>query len=81
MPLVISDEILQQSQLNPNDFMTEIAIWLYSQQKLSLGKCANMANMPKVAFQNLLASRQIPVNYDYDEFLKDKENLTKYWQA
>ena len=81
MPLLISDEILQQSQLNPTDFMTEIALWLYSQQKLSLGKCAKMANMPKVAFQNLLASRQIPVNYGFEEFLEDKENLAKYWQA
>lgn len=81
MPLLISDEILQQSQLNSDDFMTEIALWLYSQQKLPAGKCAKMVNLSKVAFQNLLASRKIPVNYGFEEFLEDKENLAKHWQV
>lgn len=53
----------------------EIAVMLFQQEKLTLAQASRFANMHRVAFQHLLASRHIPVHYDVEDFEQDIKNL------
>ena len=77
MSVVISDEILQATHLTEVEFLQEIAVSLYQKQKLSLGKASKLARMGRIQFQKLLASRQIPINYDVEDFDADLTTLRK----
>lgn len=71
MGIVISEEILQATRMTEAEFLQEIAILLYKKGKLSMGKACKLARMERIPFQHLLASRNIPINYDIVEFEHD----------
>ena len=75
MSIVISDEILYATHMTESEFLQEVAILLYEKNKLSLGKASKLARMDKIQFQLLLASRQIPINYDIEDFEADLQTL------
>lgn len=77
MSIVIPDEILHASHMTEAEFLQEIAVLLYQKQKLSLGKASKLAQMGRLQFQLLLASRQIPINYDIEDFEADLETQRK----
>lgn len=77
MSIVISDEILQATHLTEAEFLQEVALLLYQKQKLSLGKASELASMNKWQFQLLLASHQIPINYEIEDFEHDLETQRK----
>lgn len=53
----------------------EIAIMLFQKDKLTLGQASQLAQINKIAFQHLLASRQIPVYYDIEDLEQDIKHL------
>ncbi len=68
----IFGEILHSTRMTPEDLRRELAIHLFQQGKLSLGKAREVAGMTVWAFQQLLGSREIAVHYgqgDYEEDL------------
>ncbi len=76
MSIVISDEILQASQLTPSEFRQEIALHLFQTGRLTLGYASNLAEMPVNAFRQLLKQRHIPLYvYDVEDFELDLKNL------
>lgn len=75
MSLVISDEILKTSGFSEAEFMTEIAIMLFQQEKISIGKASRIAGMNQIQFQQLLTDRGICIHYDVPEFQEDLKNL------
>lgn len=75
MSIIISDEILYATHMTEVKFLQEVAILLYQKEKLSLGKASRLAQMSRVQFQLLLASRQIPLNYDIEDFEADLATL------
>ena len=77
MSLVISDDILRASGLSEADFLLEIVVLLFQQEKLSLGKASEILKMPQIRFQRLLADRRICVHYDVADFREDLQNLRK----
>jgi len=48
---------------------------LFQKEKLTLAQASRFAGMNRIAFQHLLASRQIPVHYDVEDFEQDIKNL------
>jgi predicted HTH domain antitoxin len=53
---------------------------LFQQEKVSLGKAAELLNMSQISFQRLLASRDICIHYDVAELQEDIEYLkAKGW--
>ena len=54
MSVVIPDEILQASQLSPNEFRQEIALHLFQIGRLTLGYASQLANLQPNAFRQLL---------------------------
>ena len=75
MDLIISEEILQTAGIAPDELKMEVAILLFQKWKLTLGQASKLAGMNKLQFQHLLASRQIPVHYDKEEFKEDLKTL------
>ncbi len=75
MSVVIPDEILHTAHMTAGEFMQEVAILLYSKEKLTLGQASRLAGLSQLQFQFLLASRKIPVHYDVADFEADLKTL------
>ena len=73
--LTIDQDILDSARLTVDDAKVELAVHLYSQRRLSLGKARELAGMSLWAFRQLLASRQIPPHYDEADLLADMATL------
>jgi predicted HTH domain antitoxin len=76
MSLVISDEILRASGFTENQLFLEVILLLFQQEKLSLGKAAELLNMSQIRFQRLVSDRGLCVHYDVAEFREDVQHLT-----
>ena len=73
--LTIDQDILDSARLTADDAKVELAVHLYSQRRLSLGKARELAGMSLWTFRQLLASRQIPPHYDEADLLADVATL------
>ena len=73
--LAIDQDILDSARLSAEDAKVELAIHLYGQRRLSLGKARELAGMSIWTFRQLLASRAIPAHYDENDLLADVETL------
>lgn len=75
MSIIISDEILTATRMTESEMKQEIAVMLFQKDKLTLGQASQLADMNRIAFQHLLASRKIPVHYDIEDLEQDIKNL------
>lgn len=73
--LTIDQDILDSARLTADEVKVELAVYLYSQRRLSLGKARELADMSLWTFRQLLAARQIPPHYDEDDLLADVATL------
>ncbi len=71
----IPREVVHAARMTPKDLRRELGIYLYQQDRLSFGKAREMAGMTVWAFQQLLASREIPVHYDTEDYEEDLTTL------
>ena len=75
MGLIVSPEFLTQTGFSEQEIREELAILFYKRGRISLGKAAEFAAMHKLAFQQLLSDRRIPLNYDLDDLKQDLDTL------
>jgi predicted HTH domain antitoxin len=75
MSINIPDEILSATRMTESEMKQEIAVMLFQKEKLTLAQASRFAQMNRVAFQHLLASRQIPVHYHVQDLEEDITNL------
>ena len=61
MPVVITDETLQQAGMTEREALIEIACRLFDIGKLHLWPAAKMAGMSRVEFEQELIDREIPI--------------------
>ncbi len=73
--LEISQEILDSARLSLKDLKVELAVTLYAQGRLSIGKARELAEMPLWQFRQVLATRQISPHYDVDDLNDDLSTL------
>ena len=71
----IPREVVHATQLSPEELLRELAIYLFQQGKLSFGKACEMAGLTAWSFQQILASRGIPVHYGVAEYEQDLATL------
>ncbi len=76
MSLVISDEIVKASRLSEEEFLLELVLLLFQQDKISLGKAAELLEISQIRFQRLIADRGICMHYDVAELQEDIQHLT-----
>jgi predicted HTH domain antitoxin len=75
MPLTIPDEVLAAAHMTELDLKRELALTLFQQGRLTLGRASSLAGMSQLEFQRLLADRRIPIHYGVEEFKQDLETL------
>jgi predicted HTH domain antitoxin len=75
LTITIPDEILRAARMSEEELRQEMAVLLFQKDKLTLGKASRLAGMDRLRFQHLLASRDIPVHYDIEEFEQDLATL------
>ena len=73
--LKIPQEILDSARRTVNDLRTEIAVSLYAQRRLSIGKAHELAEMSLWEFRQLLAFRRITPHYDVSDLDEDIATL------
>lgn len=76
MSLVISDEIVKASGLSEEELLLELVLLLFQQDKISLGKAAELLEISQIRFQRLISDRGICVHYDVAELQEDIQHLT-----
>ena len=62
MSVFIPDKIIVATRMTEAEMKQEIAVMLFEKEKLTLVQASRFALMNRVAFQHLLASRQIPIH-------------------
>ncbi len=77
MLVEISDEIISSSHLTLDEVRLGLAIWLFQEKKVSLGKCAKVAGLNKMIFQKELAKRKIEIHYTYEDFERDLKSVNR----
>jgi predicted HTH domain antitoxin len=75
MSFTIPDEIIRSTRMSVPELSQEIALLLFQKEKLTLGQASRLARMSQIQFQHLLASRQIPIHYDEQDFEDDLRTL------
>jgi predicted HTH domain antitoxin len=77
MTIEIADEILS-SPSPGKEILLEVALYLFANDKVSLGKAAEIAGIPKMQMQYEAGSRKIPMHYDEEMAMEDVEAIKKY---
>ena len=61
--------------LSEQEIKQELALSLYQQHRMSLAKAAALAEMTRIEFQQLMASRGISIHYTEEMLDEDMRNL------
>ena len=73
--LQIPQDILDSARLTPKDLKVEIAVHLYEEGRLSIGKARELAGMSLWEFRQMLAARGISPHYDVKDLEEDMATL------
>ena len=71
MPVTLPDGLLESAKLTEAELKAELALALFQQERLTLGQAAELAGLPQLDFQRLLADRRIPIHYGIEEMQQD----------
>jgi predicted HTH domain antitoxin len=73
--LKIPQDILDTTRLTLDELKLELAITLYAEGRLPIGKARELAGMTLWEFRQVLASRRIPPHYDVHDLDEDMATL------
>ncbi|MFM2431435.1 MAG: hypothetical protein RLZZ511_2648 [Cyanobacteriota bacterium] len=71
----LPDSLTQTDRFTQTDWMREIAIALFQQERITLSRASKIAGIDLMEFQKLIADRNICVHYDVEEFEQDIQHL------
>lgn len=73
--LEIPQTVLDAAQMSAQELRRELALTLYAQHRLSLGKARELAGLSLWEFRQWLATRRIEAHYDADDLRDDLATL------
>ena len=71
----IPRDVLDSARLSLKELKLELAVHLYSQGRLAIGKARELAGMTLWEFRQVPGARRIPPHYDVEEFREDLATL------
>jgi predicted HTH domain antitoxin len=74
--LDIPVDVLDSARLTLDEVRRELAVHLYAQGRLSLGKAHELAGLSLWEFRQVLGSRRIPAHLDESDLARDLETIT-----
>lgn len=75
LSLEIPGDVLQSARMTVPEAKLELAIALFAAGRLSLGKAAELADLPVAEFQMHLGTRHIGPHYDAADATEDHDTL------
>ena len=75
MAIVISDQIIQQTNLSEDEFRIRLALLLFEKNILTFGQARRFSGLNVLAFQELLAKYQVAMHYDWEDYQNDLKTL------
>lgn len=69
------NDLLFSTNMTQQEIATELAVALYQREKLTIEQAAELARMDRIAFQHLLASRDLFLTLDVDGLEQDIATL------
>ncbi|MEM1173019.1 MAG: UPF0175 family protein [Cyanobacteria bacterium P01_H01_bin.35] len=75
MSVVIPDDVLISAGMSEAQLKLEIAIMLFQQDRISIGKARRLAGINLLDFQREIAERGICLHYYVEEFEDDIKTL------
>lgn len=77
MVIEIQDEALRGLKLTESQALLDLAVGLFTEQRVTLGRAAEIARLPQLDFQKELGRRGIAIHYDVDDLQADLRTLVE----
>ena len=77
MTITISDAVNRKLGFSEADFLLELAIALFKEEKVTLGQASELAKLHQSQFQRVLGERRIPIHYDVTDLERDMDTLRR----
>jgi predicted HTH domain antitoxin len=71
MDIALPDELIQGLELTPEEARVDLAIGLYAEHRITIGRAASLAGMVQTNFLRKLGELRIPMHYDLSELEED----------
>ncbi|HEX5219763.1 MAG TPA: UPF0175 family protein [Verrucomicrobiae bacterium] len=75
MTIEVQDEVLRGLNLTQPQALLDLAVGLFTERRVTLGRAAEIAGLPQLSFQQELGRRGIPLHYDLDDLQADVRTL------
>lgn len=75
MSVTIPDDVLRAARMSESELRQEVALLLYSKERVTLAQAARLAKLDRLRFQHLLASRGLAMHYEVEDFEADLQTL------
>jgi predicted HTH domain antitoxin len=75
MTIEVQDETLRGLNLTQPQALLDLAVGLFTERRVTLGRAALVAGVPQLHFQQELARRGIPLHYDLTDLQADVATL------
>jgi predicted HTH domain antitoxin len=72
---VVSGDFLESAKMTSSELAVEIAVYLYANNRLTLGQAKRLAQLDQISFQKELAARNVFIHFETADLVKDAENL------
>lgn len=73
----VTEDLIQLSGMNEQQLREELALWLYTKGKLSMGRAAKFCNTNRIQFMDLMAKNKLDINYSVEDFEQDLQTIQK----
>ena len=80
MELHVPDQLVRGLDLTEAQWLLDLAIGLFVDRRVTLGRGAEIAGISKPAFLDELGQRKIPINYDAADLESDLRTISQLRQ-
>ena len=77
MKIELPDAALEGTGMTPELATLEVAVALYRDRKVSMGRAARLAGLPRPQFQQEVGKRGVTVDYGVEDYEQDLKSLRK----
>jgi predicted HTH domain antitoxin len=75
MEIRVADELVRGIHMPKEQWLLDLAIGLFVDRRVTLGRGAEIAGVSKPAFLDALGQRQVPINYDESDLESDLKTI------
>lgn len=73
----VAEELIALTGLSEQQLRQQLALWLYSKGKLSIGRATKFAQVNRAEFMELMDKNNVVLNYSIDDLENDMQTIQK----